>query len=75
MAAILLVLPTLLFTIAKAIAGFGIYVVFLLVIDKQARQLVRLIGEEIKGSIRQLTSKGNNDNVFPSENGTKTAKN
>jgi hypothetical protein len=78
MAGILLLLPTtttLLFTIAKAIAGFGIYVVLLLAIDKQARQLVRLIWEEIKGSVRQLTSKGNNGNVPSGENGTKATKN
>ena len=79
MAVILLVLPTtttLLFTIAKAIAGFGIYVVLLLAIDKQARQLVRLILEEIKGSIRQLTSKENNNkNIISGEKSTATAEN
>ena len=78
MAGILLLLPsttTLLSTIAKAIAGFGIYVVLLLAIDKQARQLVRLIWKEIKGTVEQLTSKGNNGNVFPSENSAKTAEN
>ncbi len=51
---------TLLATIAKAIAGFAIYVVLLLAIDAQARQLIRLIREEIKGTLRQLTHKGNN---------------
>jgi hypothetical protein len=78
MAGILLVLPTtttLLSTIAKAIAGFGIYVVLLLAIDKQARQLVRLIWEEIKGTVRQLTSKENNRNIFSGENSTKTTEN
>jgi hypothetical protein len=79
MAVILLVLPTtstLLFTIAKAIAGFGIYVVLLLAIDKQARQLVRLILEEIKGSVRQLTSKENNNkNIISGENSTGTTEN
>jgi O-antigen/teichoic acid export membrane protein len=57
MAGILFLLPTtttLLSTIAKAIAGFGIYVVLLLAIDKQARQLIRLIWEEIKGSVQQF---------------------
>jgi len=75
---VLYVLPTtttLLSTIGKAAAGFGIYVVILLAIDKEARQLVGLIWEEIKGSIVQLTSKnnkGNNENTFdletPAEN-------
>jgi O-antigen/teichoic acid export membrane protein len=77
-AAILLLLPTtttLVPTIAKAIAGFGIYVVLLLAIDKPARQLVRLILEEIKGSIRQLTSKGDNGNEFSSENSARTPEN
>ena len=76
MAGIMLLLPTtttLLPTIAKAIAGFGIYVLLLLAIDKQARQLVRLIWEEIKGTVRQLTSKGNNGNVSSSEKSTMAA--
>ena len=63
MTGILLLIPTtstLLSTIAKAIGGFGIYVIILLAIDNQARKLVRLIWEEIKGSIAQLTYKGNN---------------
>jgi O-antigen/teichoic acid export membrane protein len=51
---------TLLSTIAKAIAGFAIYVALLLVIDRQARKLIRLIGEEIKVTLTQLTSKNNN---------------
>jgi hypothetical protein len=65
MGVVLFLLPTtttLLSTIGKAVAGFAIYVVLLLAIDKQARQLVRLIWEEIQGSIAQLTSKGNNEN-------------
>jgi hypothetical protein len=76
MASILLLVPittTLLSTIAKAIAGFGIYVVLLLAIDKQARQLIRLIWEEVKGSIRQLSSKENNNRILlPGENRTET---
>jgi len=78
MAGIMLLLPattTLLSTIAKAIAGFGIYAVLLLVIDKQARQLVRLIWEEIKGTVRQLTSKGNAGNIPSGENSAKTTEN
>src|SRR5208283_3094759 len=54
---------TLLPTIAKAIAGFAIYVGVLLVIDVQARKLIGLVWEEIKGSLRQLTSKNNNSQV------------
>jgi O-antigen/teichoic acid export membrane protein len=76
MAIIMLLLPTtttLLSTIAKAIAGFAIYVVLLLIIDKEARQLIRLIWEEIKGSVRQLTAKGNNGNASSGENSTTTA--
>jgi hypothetical protein len=63
MGIILFLLPntsTLIFTLAKAIAGFAIYVGLLLAIDTQARELLRLIWEEIKGTLRQLTSKGNN---------------
>jgi O-antigen/teichoic acid export membrane protein len=79
MAGTLFLIPTtttLLSTIAKAIAGFGIYVVLLLAIDKQARQLVVLIWEEIKGSVRQLTSKENNNrNIFSGENSAKTTEN
>jgi len=63
MGAVLILLPTtttLLSTIAKALAGFLIYVGLLLAIDVQARKLIRLIWEEIKGSIKLLRSKGNN---------------
>lgn len=63
MGIILFLLPntsTLIFTVAKAITGFAIYAVLLLAIDTQARKLLRLIWEEIKGTIHQLTSKGNN---------------
>ena len=77
MAGIMLLLPattTLLSTIAKAIAGFGIYVVLLLAIDKQARELVRLIWEEIKGTMGQLTSKENGSHISSSENSTTTEK-
>jgi len=64
MGVILFLIPTtttLFSTIAKAAAGFGIYVALLLAIDKQARQLIRLIWEEIKGSLKLLTSKNNNN--------------
>jgi hypothetical protein len=50
-------------------------VVLLLAIDKEARQLVRLIWEEIKGKVRRLTAKGNNGDGFSSENGTETTEN
>jgi O-antigen/teichoic acid export membrane protein len=51
---------TLIFTVAKAGAGFAIYVALLLAIDKQARELLNLIFEEIRGTLRTLTSKNNN---------------
>jgi hypothetical protein len=63
MGAVLFLLPTtttLISTLAKAAAGFALYVALLLAIDKQARDLLRLIWEEITGTLRQLTSKGNN---------------
>jgi O-antigen/teichoic acid export membrane protein len=62
MGLILLAIPattTLIFTILKAIAGLGIYFAILLAIDKEARKLLNLIIFEIKGSIKQLTSKNN----------------
>jgi hypothetical protein len=68
MGIILFLLPntsTLIFTVAKAITGFAIYAVLLLAIDTQARKLLRLIWEEIKGTIHQLTSKGNNFQAKP----------
>jgi hypothetical protein len=63
MGIILFLLPntsTLIFTVTKAVTGFAIYAALLLAIDTQARKLLRLIWEEIKGTIHQLTSKGNN---------------
>ncbi|MGA3289618.1 MAG: oligosaccharide flippase family protein [Candidatus Bathyarchaeia archaeon] len=66
MGVLLFLLPatsTLTSTLAKALAGFAIYVAVLLAIDKQARDLVRLISEEIVGTLRELTSKGNNSQV------------
>ena len=59
MGVVLFLLPTtstLLSTIAKAVAGFAIYVGLLLAVDSQARELIRSIWEEIQGSLRQLTS-------------------
>ena len=63
MGVVLFLLPTtstLLSTIAKAIVGFAVYVGLLLTIDHQARDLIKLIWEEIKGSLRLLTHKDNN---------------
>ena len=75
MGVLLFLLPTtstLLSTIGKAIGGFAIYVGILLIIDKQARSLIRLIWVEIIGTLRQLTARGNNsskkDDVITSEN-------
>ncbi len=75
MGVVLFVAPTtstLLFTVAKAVVGLSIYIALLLAIDKQARQLVNLIIEEIKGAFRQLTSRNNGvqgrTGDLPSEN-------
>ena len=75
MGIVLFVVPTtstLLFTVAKAVAGLAIYIALLLAIDKQARELLNLILEEIKGTLRQLTSKNNGfqgkNDVLTSEN-------
>jgi uncharacterized membrane protein len=65
MGATLYVLPTtttLISTITKAIGGFALYIGLLLAIDKQARQLIKLIWQEITGSIAELTSRNNNRN-------------
>ncbi|MGA2681593.1 MAG: hypothetical protein ABSF44_07320 [Candidatus Bathyarchaeia archaeon] len=80
MAVILFLLPTtttLLSTIAKAAAGFGLYVVFLLAIDKQARQLIRQVWEEIRGTIRNLgqLAKRNKGQVPPSRNSAEASEN
>ncbi len=61
MGSVLFVLPmtsTLVLTIAKAAAGLGMYFALLLAIDKQARQLLTLIIQEIKGSLRLLRTNG-----------------
>jgi O-antigen/teichoic acid export membrane protein len=50
---------TLLLTIAKTAIGMGIYIGLLLVIDKQARGLLKLIIEEIKGTLQQFLPKKN----------------
>jgi O-antigen/teichoic acid export membrane protein len=66
MGVVLFLLPntsTLIFTLAKAIAGFAIYALLLLAVDKQARELLRLIWKEIKSTVQQLASKDNNLHV------------
>jgi len=78
MGILMLLIPTtttLLFTIGKAIVGFGIYVVLLLAIDNQARQLIRSIWKEIKDTIRQFTSRNDERDVFSGENGVKPTEN
>ncbi len=72
MAIILFLAPattTLLATIAKAIIGLGIYVALLVAIDKQARQLVRLVWKEIRDMTSGLTSKKQDENALENENG------
>lgn len=62
MGIVLFLLPTtttLLSTIGKAVAGFALYIVVLLAIDSQARELIKLVWEEIKGSLKLITSKSN----------------
>jgi O-antigen/teichoic acid export membrane protein len=60
---------TLVATVAKAAVGFGIYAVILLAIDEQARELIRLIWQEIKTNINQLLHRDAGDNeAVPAEN-------
>ena len=57
MGIVLFVAPTtstLLFTVAKAVAGLAIYIALLLAIDNQARELLNLMLDEIKGTLKQL---------------------
>jgi hypothetical protein len=51
----------LIFTILKAVGGFALYIGLLLVIDKQARELLGLVIEEIRGSFKTLIGKGGNN--------------
>ena len=58
-------------TIAKTVGGFALYVGLLLIIDEQARELVRLIWQEIIFSVKQLTHRWNDSgehSVVRSEN-------
>ena len=57
MALVLYFLPTtttLMATIAKTLAGFLLYIVLLLAIDSDARELIKLIWQEIIVSLKQL---------------------
>lgn len=75
MAIVLFLLPspsTLLFTLAKAALGLAIYLALLLAVDKQARDMLNLIIDEIKGMLRVIGGKNNSSdgkNALPaSEN-------
>jgi hypothetical protein len=63
---------TLLFTVAKAVAGLAIYIVLLLAVDKQARELLHLIIQEINGVLRQLTTR---NDASKDKNGDLTSEN
>lgn len=63
---------TLILTVIKAVAGLAIYIVLLLAVDKQARELLNLIIQEVNGILRQLTSK---NNAFQDKNGDLTSEN
>jgi O-antigen/teichoic acid export membrane protein len=66
---------TLMLTLIKTAAGFGIYIGLILLIDKEARKLLKLIIAEIKGSINMFILKRNNTNQNSSQNNTLDAKN
>jgi O-antigen/teichoic acid export membrane protein len=75
MGIVLLLLPTtstLILTIGKAVVGLAIYLALLLAFDKQARELLNLIIEEVKSTIKQLTAKNSHfqgqNEVLKSEN-------
>ena len=64
MALVLFVAPatsTIIFTLTKTVAGFALYIGLLLLIDHQARELLRLVIKEIKGSFKIMTGKGNDN--------------
>ena len=59
---------TLLFTLVKTGVGLSIYIGLLLVVDKQARNLLSLIVAEIKNSINAyILKRNNNHNKNPAE--------
>jgi hypothetical protein len=58
-------------TIAKTLGGFALYIGLLLIIDEQARELVKVIWQEIIFTLKQLTHRGNNsgeNGIVVSEN-------
>jgi hypothetical protein len=60
MGILLYLLPTpttLMATIGKTLIGFGFYVGVLLVIDTQARELIKLIWQEIVANLKLWTGK------------------
>jgi len=63
MGVVLYFLPTtttLTSTVAKTVGGFALYIGLLLLIDEQARELVKLIWQEIVYSTKQLRHKADN---------------
>ena len=75
MGIVLFIVPstsTLLFTVAKAVVGLAIYIAVLLAIDKQARELLKLIILEINGVLKQLISK---NDEFEDKNSILTTEN
>jgi O-antigen/teichoic acid export membrane protein len=67
MAALLYLLPTpttLMATIGKTLLGFGAYIVMLLTIDGQARELVQLVWKEVVTNIRLWTGKDSGKNAI-----------
>jgi hypothetical protein len=66
MGVLLYLLPTpttLMATIGKTLIGFGFYVVLLLAIDGQARELVRLVWQEVTANIKLWTGKNSGQNI------------
>ncbi len=72
MGIVLYLLPsttTLLATIAKTLAGFGLYCVIVLAIDRQARELIGLVWKEVAANLKQLSHKNSGQNPpQPTEN-------
>lgn len=60
---------TLIATIAKTVAGFALYIVILLAIDEQARELARLVWNEVMANLKGLLHRDAGENVaVPAEN-------
>jgi hypothetical protein len=78
MAIVLFLLPTtstLIYTVLKAHAGFALYIGLLLVIDRQARELLRLVKIEIQDSFKVLTGKTNGKDRNSGQNGSTETEN